>query len=847
MFSASKSISTQALVFGDGRLLKAHAEASREALSVIEQKYSNFRIGSNPNREIIQSGKLIVAQIGHFTSREKDPKIHHHSVIFSLLETNSGKGPSYKAMHTDALYKDSKLMGLIYQNALGKQALQLGYEISDNGKGSAGLVGFTKAHEQIFSKRTQKLNAMGVKNQKDARSKVLIDRKSKGEEAPLELLREGWLKEAKAAGLEPLKPSDSPIKLPDRPLEKAVELAIAEVSERSVSFRKESVHAAVLENNLGFYTYKEITQAVDALVGNKIFETTEKDRYVSLQALEVEKGYRDLAQGQMTSHTPVMSLKEAKETVRAIANASSANGRELTEGQKDLITHILSSPSGLQLAPGPAGAGKTASFRPLAKVLQDRAFELIGYAPSAAAAQQLALGAAIKTDTLESLLLKGVSADGAPMDKKVILVDEASMISAKDLLRLLELQKEKGFRLVLSGDSRQLDSVGSGAPFRDLLALPSQISKVELTQSVRQINPKLKEAVAVMNKGDVPGGLRMLSENIVEVKDSLRSKVVAKHYLGLSVQDRERAVIIAKTNLEAREITNFVQKGLKKEGLLGPAFEVNVYAGIDLPEARLRSASATQTGDILIAHRGIRSAGITKNTPYEVIERDTKEQILYLKGPMDKSNQSTKLDLKKHNQHSLYRKERIHIHEGDTLAWTRNQKGEGRLNNDRFKVEKIHEGNAIIRYESGKQEIIDLTSTNFLQTAAVLTSYKAQGISKWEAIISAKSATRESIYTDVTRAVSKLTIFTENKETLYKQAGISGANKIASEIVSFKDRVSEKMKDIFPDIFKTSADQQERSHSRGGHEGTNAERDVRRDEGSKSKAYTSSENEIWLR
>jgi ATP-dependent exoDNAse (exonuclease V) alpha subunit len=54
-------------------------------------------------------------------------------------------------------------------------------------------------------------------------------------------------------------------------------------------------------------------------------------------------------------------------------------------------------------------------------------------------------------------------------NKDVLIVDEAGMVSAKQLSRIMELTRQSGAKLVLVGDPAQLQSIEAGAAFRSLL------------------------------------------------------------------------------------------------------------------------------------------------------------------------------------------------------------------------------------------------------------------------------------------------------------------------------------------------------------------------------------------
>jgi ATP-dependent exoDNAse (exonuclease V) alpha subunit len=68
---------------------------------------------------------------------------------------------------------------------------------------------------------------------------------------------------------------------------------------------------------------------------------------------------------------------------------AAANGNALDEGQAALVRAMCTSGARLQLAIAPAGAGKTTATRTLVQAWSDSGGQVVGLAPSAAAAAQL--------------------------------------------------------------------------------------------------------------------------------------------------------------------------------------------------------------------------------------------------------------------------------------------------------------------------------------------------------------------------------------------------------------------------------------------------------------------------
>ena len=80
-----------------------------------------------------------------------------------------------------------------------------------------------------------------------------------------------------------------------------------------------------------------------------------------------------------------------------------ANGTALDAGQAALVRQMCTSGARLQLAIAPAGAGKTTAMRALTLAWTQDGGQVLGLAPSAAAAAVLGEQTGIRTDTLAKL------------------------------------------------------------------------------------------------------------------------------------------------------------------------------------------------------------------------------------------------------------------------------------------------------------------------------------------------------------------------------------------------------------------------------------------------------------
>jgi conjugative relaxase-like TrwC/TraI family protein len=125
-FSAPKSVSVAALVWGDRRLVDAHDQAVRETLSWIEAEHCYFQKHIGRSTAAMAGGGLLAATFRHGLSRLADPQLHTHCVIPNLTATPDG---TFRALDRIFLFNAAKLLGGYYRLDLAARVAGLGYTI----------------------------------------------------------------------------------------------------------------------------------------------------------------------------------------------------------------------------------------------------------------------------------------------------------------------------------------------------------------------------------------------------------------------------------------------------------------------------------------------------------------------------------------------------------------------------------------------------------------------------------------------------------------------------------------------------------------------------------------------
>jgi ATP-dependent exoDNAse (exonuclease V) alpha subunit len=150
-----------------------------------------------------------------------------------------------------------------------------------------------------------------------------------------------------------------------------------------------------------------------------------------------------------------------------------ANRTALDAGQAWLVRQMCTSGARLQLAIAPAGAGKTTAMRALTMAWTQDGGQVLGLAPSAAAAAVLGEQTGIRADTLAKLtwsLRHGDLPDWAAAvgPSTLLIIDEAGMADTLTLDTAVQFAVGRGASVRLVGDDQQLAAIGAGGVLRDI-------------------------------------------------------------------------------------------------------------------------------------------------------------------------------------------------------------------------------------------------------------------------------------------------------------------------------------------------------------------------------------------
>jgi ATP-dependent exoDNAse (exonuclease V) alpha subunit len=172
---------------------------------------------------------------------------------------------------------------------------------------------------------------------------------------------------------------------------------------------------------------------------------------------------------------------------------------------------------------------------------------VIVLAPSSAAVETLKDSGFRGADTLANFQDKDYLKDRAR--GQILWIDEAGLLSAKQMRWAIDFASRNGCRVILSGDTRQHHSVERGDALR-ILERVGAVSQVVLTKIFRQLDPAQKAAIYDLSEGETDRGFDKLKDlgAIVEISDQAErlQKLSEKHLQAL--KDGVTSLIVTPTH-----------------------------------------------------------------------------------------------------------------------------------------------------------------------------------------------------------------------------------------------------------------------------------------------------------
>lgn len=753
-FSAPKSISMQALIGGDHRLIEAHDRAVTKVLNYAETLVT-YRIMQDGEIHKIPSGNIIAATFRHELSRACDPQLHTHCVILNMTQRQDGK---WRAIDNEILYKQSMLMGALYRSELAREVQTLGYEIRvPHPDGRFELDHISNEQLNSFSQRSQAIERALEKNGRCRKGTSLYEKqiiaiatRQKKTNVDRETLAEYWKEKSWKAGILYKTSLKHYINRPSEfnDIFRTINFALDHGLERQSVITEAEILRAALQQGVGVIIQSDLKKELSRRVSEGLLVQS-GDRFTTPEAMELEKSTLALEEEGRGKCSPLLDAESASQGLR---------DRGLNEGQKQAATLILTTQNQVVGVQGLAGTGKTFMLRSVKELGEPTGHKFLGLAPSTGAARELA-----KSGIPSSTIAKFQASKDKGLDERTVLVvDEAGMVSSNQMEAILRAAKQSQSKVLLIGDTQQLKAVEAGNPFAQLQA--HGMATAGMGEIQRQRNPELKRAVELAAAGCVRESVATIRNSVVELKDTAaRYAQVARDFSGLTEADRQNAMIVAGTHKARKAINHQVRENL---GLAGKGTVVSILEKKDLTRPQLKDIRNYQPGDVIESEKVYRSLGLNKGETARI--KAIKRSYIVL----ERENGSTlRWKPQSHARVSVYETKQAEFSSGDLVRISKNDHSQGLVNGDRGKIIEIdkHQGIRLQR-EDGKTFRLDPARPLHLEYGYCSTVHAAQGKTCERVFIEidtrSQTSAKDNYYVAISRARSEAWVYTNDAERL---------------------------------------------------------------------------------
>ncbi|WP_048660764.1 MobF family relaxase, partial [Vibrio crassostreae] len=559
-FSAPKTVSVLALVSGDNRLIEAHNNAVKFALTELEKDVAQFTtINKEGAREFHNTDSMIFAVVRHKTSRENDPQVHSHALAANMTRDQEGKlrtlASSLKQKGGvingtgERIYNFQKYYGILYQSQLAKEAETLGYSTRGVGNGQFEISGVPQPILDASSTRKQQIDQRTLDLGFDSRAAKdvanLDTRKSKTYQSS-DSLNKQWQSTVKEQGYEPAQlvtMAQQVKEAQNTPLlgetKAAISRAIDHLGQYSTALHLEKIiELTASEFTKGGVQLNaiDIKKVADEMIKQgDLIGLSQKGQYTTKGLIDNEQALIDSTQGRahhMRTHVESSTLNKL-----AIPENQQRILTDLYHSTKQFhVVHVHGSSQDIaqQLLNVGNHSGKRVQLVSQSVKAKTEGMESVQRKSQTLSAWVGQLFSPEQRHTTHSLL----QSDTPLTNKDVLLIDDANKMSANELLALTDKAKQSSSKVVM------LNRVSSRQGF------------------------KANNAISLYQKGNVEShswvGKRASHTN-VKLHDNDTDRI-ARVYADLP--DKANTQVIATSSVEQRRLTEAIRGQLKNTGAL---------------------------------------------------------------------------------------------------------------------------------------------------------------------------------------------------------------------------------------------------------------------------------------
>ncbi len=641
VFSAPKSVSLIAALGSETdktKVKEAIFSATRDTVSLMEERHAGVRIHTKEGMRFEQTGNLTAAAFLHMISRDLDPHAHVHVNVFNMSQLDSGQ---WRSVTMDHILANTKAYGLYFKAQLAEKLEQAGFSIDRNfSDGRFEIKGTDQELIRHFSKGLQRVIADTGETRTSRSTNLANDRTRPKKNKITVQARDNIWQAALAASGKNLPESSlersgqTPKVSFDRALDKSpyfqalkderkngvstlTARVVAESLERHDAknpvHSKLSVETMALTRGEGQVTFKEITQAMEALKEKGlIFSTTQsgRDQITTARVLGMERGLATGLEAGKNAVKPFVSTDIVNTRISKAEGQLASAGQPLILNleQRAFVEKALTTKDRSIILIGEAGTGKTTALKVLDAALGK---DKLWIASPSNKLKEGALSDGLKAVTHAWLDMRtsGVTMQGqAPSPRlkrmfkgKIIAIDEASLAGTDQLARFAQFANSVDARLILIGDKQQIESPSHGGGFGLAQQIVSTSSLKTVQRVTLDVDRKLFAAARIGDSKEIISqlGPKRLKEtpHTVDLVRALYAEAIDR----LGDRGLFKIAVPVTTNEARRSVNELLRDVRSERGDLGPTiFDRKMAFDRGINQHDRANASTYKPGDLIM-------------------------------------------------------------------------------------------------------------------------------------------------------------------------------------------------------------------------------------------------------
>ena len=790
-FSPPKSLSLLWTVTQDQRLVEAMQQAANETMRMMEE-YACVRVRKRGADHDRNTGNAAWAMFTHYTSRPvedgviPDPQLHCHAFLFNAAYDKEEQ--TWKALQNGGMRKRARYFEAVFHAKLSQAVKELGYGVDRRGDARWEIAGVSRDLIERFSSRAKQIHAkakaLGLRDPTKIAALGEKTRSRKAQDITLDQLHKLWGTKLSKSEWYALVEADTLPSSPTLSADDALDHAVAHCFERHAVVADYLIKEEALRYAMGSVTPEDIDTAFEKRDWLRATDANGVTSVSTLKILAEEKWLCDVVRrgrGQYASLGDPDRVIGPKHMGSEIIH--------LNADQQAACRHIWGCHDLVMSIRGKAGTGKTTLIMEAVRGIEAHGKHVIALAPSAEASRGVLRDAGLKdADTIEMFLTNPAMRQRAK--DQVILVDEASLVGVRTMVRLMKEAEKLNARVILMGDAAQHKSVDRGDVLK-LLHKFAGVKPVSIATILRQ-KGDYKKAVIDLSNGKTKRGFKQLDQMgcIQEIEDDdKRYAALAKGYADAMEQGKS-VLAVSPTHAEGHVVTQAIRDELKKRGLIDTT-KIQACTSMknqQWTDARRKEASRYEAG-----------MAVFFNKPAPGFQAGSWASIHCVRGNQvivqDKQGKLKPLPLKLAERFQVYRPQQMELAKGDIILFTQNTHGmlagtKRKVSNGtlwRINGFSPKTNNPIITpIENGTAFEVSINNGHFTH-GFCSTSHASQGktvdhIFIAQASDSFPASNREQFYVSVSRGKQQAHIFTDNKTDLLQAVDQSDPRTSAIEL-----------------------------------------------------------------